>query len=711
MYIQNLGYYPIQYQKKWIVRFLMFKFLPLLNILCTINFDLSFQIKMNKKEAEIRIKKISQEIDKHNYNYYVLVQPTIDDYTYDLLLKELIELENQYPDLRDANSPTQRVGNDSNQEFKQEKHKYPMLSLSNTYSEQEIVDFMERVERLIGQKPELVCELKYDGASISLTYKNGRLVQALTRGDGEKGDNVIENIKTIKSIPLLINTEDLADEFEIRGEIFLSHKGFLALNEERENNGENKFANPRNAAAGSLKIQNSSLVAKRPLDCYLYYFLSEHLPSKSHYQNLQKCKSLGFKISEHTRLCKNIKEVTQFIHYWDSERHKLPYDIDGIVIKVDNIDLQEQLGYTAKSPRWAVAYKFKAEQVATQLLSVSYQVGRTGAVTPVANLSPVFLAGTTVKRASLHNADIIENLDLHMNDEVWVEKGGEIIPKIVGVNKAVRIDNAEKIKFISHCPICQTALKRQSGEAAFYCPNEKGCEPQIKGRIAHFVSRKAMNIESLGEETIDLLFSVGLIKNVADLYDLKKEQLLPLERMAEKSAQNIIESVEKSKEQTFDKLLFALGIRHIGATVAKNLAYTFLSIDALKTASLEQLTGTNEIGEKIAQSLIRYFEDEDNQNIIKRLKISGLCFEIQQKKQQSEKLKGLSIVVSGKIENYSREEIKQWIEENGGKAVSAISAKTSYLLAGENTGTQKLEKARKLGIPIVSAEDFFENIK
>lgn len=665
---------------------------------------------MNKKEAEIRIKKLTQDIDNHNYNYYVLAQSTIDDYTYDLLLKELIELENQYPDLRDANSPTQRVGNDINQEFKQEKHKYPMLSLSNTYSEQEIVDFLERVERIIGQKPELVCELKYDGASISLTYKNGQLVQALTRGDGEKGDNVIENVKTIKSIPLRVNTKDLSDEFEIRGEIFLSHKGFLTLNKERENNGENKFANPRNAAAGSLKIQNSSLVAKRPLDCYLYYLLSEHLPSNSHYQNLQTCKSLGFKISEHTRLCKNIDEVTQFIHYWDSERHKLPYDIDGIVIKVDNIDLQEQLGYTAKSPRWAVAYKFKAEQVATQLLSVSYQVGRTGAVTPVANLSPVFLAGTTVKRASLHNADIIESLDLHINDEVWVEKGGEIIPKIVGVNKEKRKKNAEKVQFISHCPICQTLLERQSGEAAFYCLNEKGCEPQIKGRIAHFVSRKAMNIESLGEETIDLLFSAGLIKNVADLYDLKKEQLLPLERMAEKSAQNIIDSIEKSKGQAFDKLLFALGIRHIGATVAKNLTRTFSSIDTLKNASLEQLIQTDEIGEKIAQSLIHYFKDEDNQEIVKRLKTSGLCFETLQKEKQSEKLKGLSIVVSGKIENYSREAIKQLIEENGGKAVSAISTKTSYLLAGENIGAQKLERAKKLGIPIISAEDFFKNL-
>lgn len=665
---------------------------------------------MDNLEAKKRIDKLIQDIDNHNYKYYTLSQPTIDDYTYDMLMNELSELEQKYPELKQPNSPTQRVGNDINQEFIQIKHKYPMLSLSNAYNEQEIIEFIERIKRTINKEPELVCELKYDGASISLSYKNGQLTQALTRGDGEQGDNVIENVKTIKSIPLQIKNTDLPNEFEIRGEIFLPHKGFERLNIERENAGENKFANPRNAAAGSLKMQNSAMVAKRPLDCYLYYLISEQVPNKSHFLNLQKCKEWGFKISEHTKKCKNINEVSDFIKYWDKQRHQLPYDIDGIVIKVDNLDLQNELGYTAKSPRWAIAYKFKAEQVATQLLSVDYQVGRTGAITPVANLKPILLAGTTVKRASLHNADIINALDLHINDEVFVEKGGEIIPKIVGVNKEKRNNNTQAVRFITNCPICNTILQRQEGEAAFYCTNEKNCTPQIIGKIIHFVSRKAMNIDSLGEETIDLLFSENLIKNIADLYDLRKEQLLPLERMAEKSANNIIESIENSKKQSFDKLLFALGIRHVGSTVAKKLAHTFGSISNLQTASLEQLTDTHEIGEKIANSIINYFADSDNTNIITRLKNKGLQLQIEQTEKQSDKLKGLSIIVSGKIENYSREQIKQFIEDNGGKAVSSISAKTSYLVAGENIGAKKLEKANKLNIPIISPQYFFESL-
>ncbi len=665
---------------------------------------------MNKTEAQQRIQTLTTELNEHNYKYYVLSQPTIDDFTYDILMNELAELEKRFPEFLDVNSPTQRVGNDINQEFEQVKHKYPMLSLGNTYNEGELLDFVARIEKSIGKIPEFICELKYDGASISLTYKHGELSQALTRGDGEKGDNVIENIKTIKSIPLQIKGNDIPNEFEIRGEVLLPHEGFNKLNAERENLGEQPFANPRNAASGSLKLQNSSVVAKRPLDCFLYYFISDELPSTSHFGNLQKCKEWGFKVSEHTKRCKSADEIMDFIKYWDAERKNLPYDIDGIVIKVDDTNLQNELGYTAKSPRWAISYKFKAEQVATELLSVDYQVGRTGAVTPVANLRPIPLAGTIVKRASLHNADIIRALDLHLNDEVLVEKGGEIIPKIVGVNTDKRKPNAEPICFIKNCPICGNILTRKEGEAAFYCNNDKECEPQIKGKIVHFVSRKAMDIDSLGEETIDLLFSAGLIKNIADLYDLKKEQILPLERMAEKSANNIILSIENSKKQTFDKLLFGLGIRYVGATVAKKLAKEFKNIDNLQQATFEQLIATEEIGDKIAESIISYFKDFDNQEIIRRLKQHNLCLQIEEIAPQSEVLKGLSVVVSGKVEGCSREDMKKIIEDNGGKAVSSISAKTSFLVAGENIGQSKLEKAQKIGVEIISAEEFFRRI-
>lgn len=665
---------------------------------------------MNNTSIQQRIKNLRSQLNNHNYKYYVESNPEISDFDYDKLMQELIELETQHPDFFDANSPTQRVGNDINQDFKQLVHKYPMLSLGNTYNEQDIRDFDTRTRKVIEEEFIYVCELKYDGTSISLTYENGQLKHAVTRGDGEKGDDVSKNVKTIRSIPLTLNNKEVPQMFELRGEIFFPHQGFDKLNKEREEAGDATFANPRNAASGTLKLQNSAVVAKRPLDCFLYYLLSDNLPSDSHYDNLQQCKKWGFKIPEHIKKCSSIDDILEFINYWDTERHNLPYDIDGIVIKVDSINQQNELGYTAKSPRWAISYKFKAEQAISKLLSVDYQVGRTGAITPVANLEPVQLAGTIVKRASLHNSDIIALLDLHMNDEVYVEKGGEIIPKIVGVNKKARLINSEPVVFIKNCPECKTPLIRIEGEAKHYCPNESGCKPQIKGKIEHFVSRKAMNIDSLGEETIDLLLVNNLIKNAADLYSLKKNQLLPLERMAEKSANNIISSIEASKQQPFDRVLFGLGIRHIGSTVAKNLTKTFKNIEALKAASFEELTETDEIGEKIAFSLIEYFKDLEQIDILSKLQESNLQFETEEQESKSEKLKGLSIIASGKLANFSRDEIKQVIEENGGKPVSSISAKTNYLIAGENIGPKKLEKAEKLNIPIISEEEFLKLI-
>ena len=668
---------------------------------------------MTKQDIQNRINYLRKELNQHNYNYYVKSQPTISDYDYDMLINELIMLEKENPEFFDANSPSQRVGNDINVEFKQIKHKYQMLSLGNTYSKQEIIDFDNRVRKIIGNNFEYVCELKFDGTSISLTYINGKLHHAVTRGDGVMGDDVTSNVKTIKSIPLQLHGDDYPGELEARGEIIIPLKAFKRLNEERIEIGEAPFANPRNAASGSLKIQNSSIVAKRPLDCYLYYILGKNLKFDNHYDNLQYAKKWGLKISENYKLCKNIDEIIEFIEYWDKERKNLDYDIDGIVLKVNSIEQQNVLGYTAKSPRWAIAYKFKAERVATKLYSIDYQVGRTGVITPVANLEPVQLGGTIVKRASLHNADIIKKLDIRINDIVFVEKGGEIIPKIVGVDLSRREANSKPLVYIDKCPECGTVLKKNEGEANHFCPNEFACPPQIKGKIEHFISRKAMNIDSLGQETIDLLFKNNLINNVADLYDLTIEQIIPLERMGQKSASNIIKSIEESKNVPFQKVIYALGIRFVGETVAKTLAKNFNSIDAIENSNLEQLIAVDEIGEKIAESIITFFKNENNRNLVERLKNKGLQFEISEEEQNksSDKLAGLSIIISGSFKNHSRDELKLLIEENGGKNVSSISKNTNYLLAGDKIGPSKLAKVEKLGIPIISEDDFIEMIK
>jgi len=662
---------------------------------------------MDKAEAKYKIESLKKQIEQHNYNYYVLSQPTVDDFTYDQALKELTNLEQQYPEYFDPHSPTQRVGNDSASEFKQLPHKYPMLSLGNTYSEGELRDFDTRTKKLLNEDFEYVCELKYDGASISLTYVNGKLSHAVTRGDGVSGDDVTNNVKTIKSIPLTLRGSYFPSEFEIRGEIIMPHDSFSKLNAEREEIGEMPFANPRNAASGTLKQQNSSVVAKRNLDCYLYYMLGKDLPCDLHYDNLTKAKEWRFKISPFIQKSKTIEGLLEYIEFWTNERHNLPYDIDGIVIKINSLRQQEELGFTAKTPRWAIAYKFKAEQAATKLISIDYQVGRTGAITPVANLAPVQLAGTVVKRASLHNADQINLIDIRIGDTVLVEKGGEIIPKVVGVDLSNRPLNSSPVEYISVCPECGTSLERKEGEAKHYCPNELGCPPQIKGKIEHFISRKAMNIDGLGEETIDLLFKENLIKNIADLYQLKKEQLVPLERLGQKSADRIIQSIEESKKIPFAKVLFALGIRYVGETVAKKLANSLKSIDKISQSSIEELTNVDEIGDKIAESVILHFKNETNRQIIDNLKLAGIQFEITDENNSlSEKLKGLSIIISGVFTNHSREEIKTLIELHGGKNVSSISSKTNYLLAGENMGPGKLEKAKKLEIPIIS-EDFF----
>ncbi len=668
---------------------------------------------MDKQQAKQHIEELRKELEEHNYQYYVLSHPTISDFEFDMKLKELEKLEADFPEFTDSNSPTQRVGSDINQEFVQVKHQYPMLSLSNSYSEQELLDFDQRIKKLIDEPYEFVCELKFDGTSISLTYENGSLVRAVTRGDGEKGDDVTANAKTIRSIPLRLKGSDYPEKFEIRGEVLLPFAVFNELNQAREDIGEVPFANPRNAASGTLKMQNSAEVAKRKLDAYFYYLLGENLPDDGHFESLEHAKRWGFKISEHIRKCADIQDVLHFIKYWDSERFNLPVATDGIVIKVNSRRLQNNLGFTAKSPRWAVAYKFKAEQVSTTLESVSFQVGRTGAVTPVANLTPVLLAGTIVKRASLHNADIINKLDLHINDVVFVEKGGEIIPKIVDVNDSLRHPMAQKVVFAANCPECGTTLIRREGEAAHYCPNETGCSPQIKGKIEHFISRKAMNIDGLGQETIELLYNEGLIHNSADLYDLTSDQLIPLERMGEKSAERILKSLEDSKNVPFERVLFALGIRFVGETVAKKLAQKLISIDQIQAASLETLTDIDEIGGKIAESVLAYFKDERNLEIISRLKTKGLQFELDQSvlTERSSKLEGLNIVISGTFEKYSRDELKDMIEKNGGKNVGSISKKTSYLLGGSNIGPSKLEKVEKLGIPIISEEEFLKMIE
>jgi len=668
---------------------------------------------MNQAEAKIHIEELREQLHIYNHNYYVLSQPSISDYDFDMLLNELITLENRYPEFTDPSSPSQRVGSDINLEFNQVEHKYPMLSLGNTYSEEEIRDFENRIKKLIDGDVEYVCEMKYDGTSISLTYKNGKLVQAVTRGDGIKGDDVTANVKTIRSVPLQLKGEGYPEEFEIRGEILMPFAVFNALNEEREEMGETPFANPRNAASGTLKMQNSSVVAKRKLDCYLYYLLGKEIPNRNHYDNLLVAKDWGFKIPANTALCKNIDEVIAFIKKWDEKRDTLPVPIDGIVIKVNSLDMQEELGFTAKSPRWAISYKYKAERVSTKLEMVTYQVGRTGSITPVANLDAVQLAGTTVKRASLHNADIIQNLDLHENDTVYVEKGGEIIPKIVGVELSERSSEAKAIQYIEECPECGSPLIRKEGEANHYCPNEMSCPPQIKGKIEHFISRRAMDLDGLGEETIDLLFQKKLISDVSDLYRLTKENIIPLDRMGDKSAERILTSIENSKQIPYERVLYALGIRYVGITVAKKLAKAIPSINKLAISTLEELIEVDEIGGKIAESIVEYFSSEYHQNLIADLKEFGLQLEkeIVVDENASNALEGLSIVISGSFSKYSRDELKDMIELHGGKNVSSISKKTSFLLAGEKVGPSKLAKLEKLKIEMKTEDEFLEMIE
>ena len=660
-------------------------------------------------EIADRIKALREELERHNYDYYVLSSPTISDFEFDRKMRELQDLEAAHPEYFDPHSPTQRVGSDLTKNFDQVVHKYPMLSLGNTYSKEEVRDFYERVGRALNEPFEIVAELKYDGTSISVTYKEGRLSQAVTRGDGVRGDDVTANVKTIRSVPLKLRPGSYPDEFELRGEILLPWSEFDRLNKEREEQEEPLFANPRNAASGTLKLQDPKIVASRKLDAYFYYLLGESLPEEGHYENLQEVRSWGFKVSDAMRKCHDLQEIYDFIDYWDVERKNLPVATDGIVLKVNSLRQQRNLGYTAKNPRWAIAYKFQAERAVTTLREVSYQVGRTGAITPVANLDPVLLAGTVVKRASLHNADIIANLDLHIGDQVFVEKGGEIIPKIVGVDVDYRSANpvGEKVRFISHCPECGTALVRPEGEAAHYCPNETGCPPQIKGRIEHFVTRKAMNV-NIGPETIEDLYEKGLVRDIADLYTLRMEDLLSLERWAEKSARNLLKSLDESKSVPFERVLYGLGIRYVGETVAKRLASVFHSIGQLREASFETLVGVDEIGERIAQSVLDYFKDERNVRIVERLESYGLKMAIDESvlANKSDKLKGLTIVISGTFARHSRDEYKAMIEQHGGKNTGSISKKTNYLLAGENMGPAKLEKATVLGIKILSEDEF-----
>ncbi|MBN2274151.1 MAG: NAD-dependent DNA ligase LigA [Bacteroidales bacterium] len=656
---------------------------------------------------EEKIQHLRKLIDIHNHNYYVLSQPTISDFEYDSLMQELIQLEKDHPEFFDPHSPTHRIGSDIDNTFDQVVHAYPMLSLSNTYTREEISDFIERIRKLLpDQSVEYVCELKYDGVSISLTYEKGRLERAVTRGDGEKGDDVTANVRTIRSIPLVLGGHDYPEHFIIRGEIFLPHEGFERMNRERLETGEPLFANPRNAAAGTLKLQNSSQVAKRPLDCFLYFLLGENLPYNTHYENLMKAREWGFKIPPHLKKCRNLKEISDYIDHWDSQRSKLSFDIDGIVIKVNSYRQQQLAGYTAKSPRWAIAYKFKAEQALTRLISIDYQVGRTGAITPVANLQPVLLAGTTVKRASLHNADQIELMDIRLNDMVYIEKGGEIIPKVVGVDREKRQPDSLPVHYITHCPECGFKLIRREGEAKHFCPNETGCPPQLKGKLEHFVSRKAMDI-GLAEATIDQLFKHGLLTDCADFYSLKKDQLIKLERFAAKSAENLINSIEASKNVSWERVLYALGIRYVGETVAKKLAMSFSSIEALSAATAEELTSVEEIGDKIAESLVQYFNNEKNQKLIERLKLAGVRLKDEQntKTLVSDKLSGKNFVISGTFHEHSRDEIKKLIEQHGGKNLSSVSGNTHYIVAGDDMGPAKRDKARKLGIPIITEDE------
>ncbi|PIF33992.1 DNA ligase (NAD+) [Flavobacterium sp. 9] len=664
---------------------------------------------MNIQET---IQALRNELNQHNHNYYVLDNATISDYEFDIKLKELQDLENKHPEFFDENSPTQRVGGTVTKNFKTIAHQSRMYSLDNSYSKEDLLDWETRIQKVLGNVTlQYTCELKYDGASISITYENGKLVQALTRGDGFQGDEVTNNIKTIKSVPLQLKG-NFPERFDIRGEIILPFAGFEKMNQELIEIGETPYSNPRNTASGSLKLQDSAEVAKRPLECLLYFVTGNNLPFSTQYEGLESARKWGFKVPNEAKLVNNMQEVFDFIDYWDVHRHNLPYETDGVVIKVNSIQHQEELGYTAKSPRWAIAYKFKSEQVSTKLKSISYQVGRTGAITPVANLEPVQLAGTIVKRASLHNADQIEKLDIRINDTVFVEKGGEIIPKIIAVDLSQRPENSEVTQYITHCPECQTELVRNEGEANHYCPNFYGCPPQIIGRIQHYISRKAMDIEGLGGETVALLFKNDLVHNYADLYELKVEDILHLERMAQKSAENLVKGVEKSKEIPFESVLFALGIRFVGETVAKKLAKHYKNIDALSKASLMDLILVDEIGERIAKSVIEFFENEENKTIIERLKNHGVQFEIVEKinPNATEKFIGKTFVVSGVFAQFSRDELKKTIEDNGGKVGSSISAKTDFVVAGDNMGPAKLEKASKLNIPILSEQDFINKL-
>lgn len=663
-------------------------------------------------EIASKIAALREALDKYNHAYYVLSAPEIPDKVFDEMMKELEELEKTYPQYTDPHSPTQRVGSDLSKEFEQVAHTYPMLSLGNTYSEGEVRDFYERTSRTLNEPFEIVCELKYDGTSISLTYEQGRLVRAVTRGDGSKGDDVTANVKTIRSVPLKLMGDNYPEYFEIRGEILLPWAEFDRINKERESQEEPLFANPRNAASGTLKQQNPTIVAARKLDAYFYYLIGDNLPAEGHYENLQLARSWGFKVPDVIRKCSTLDEVFTYINHWDKERKNLPVATDGIVLKVNSLRQQKNLGFTAKSPRWAIAYKFQAERALTRLNSVSFQVGRTGAITPVANLEPVQLSGTVVKRASLHNADIIAGLDLHIGDQVYVEKGGEIIPKIVGVDMGSRFMVGDKVQFCKICPECGTPLVRPEGEAAHYCPNEMGCPPQIKGKIEHFVTRKAMDINA-GPETVDALFEAGLIRNVADLYDLKYADLLRLERWADTSAKKFLTSLEESKQVPFERVLYGLGIRYVGETVAKRLAGTFHTMEALESAPLDLLVTVDEIGGRIAQSVTEFFANEESRKLVNRLKEAGLQMSISEEvmANRSDKLNGLTIVISGTFVLHSRDEYKVMIEKNGGKNSGSVSGKTDYILAGDNMGPAKLEKAAKLGVKIINETDFLKLIE
>ena len=670
---------------------------------------------MSLFEIKERIESIVIELNEHNYRYYVLAQPTLSDFEYDKKLEELARLEKEYPEYLDPESPTIKVGGYITKEFETVKHKWPMLSLGNTYNEQDLKDFDERVRKVIGDDFEYVCELKFDGLSISLSYENGKLIRAITRGDGTQGDDVTHNVKTIRSIPKTIKALGYPESFDIRGEVFMHRAAFEKLNNERIENNENAFANPRNFASGTLKMQDSTVVAKRPLDCFLYFLYTEKYSYKTHWESLEAVKNWGFHVCEHTKLCQNIDHVLEFIHYWEEHRFGLSYDIDGIVIKVNNLNQQQELGFTAKSPRWAISYKYKAQEVETILEKVTYQVGRTGAVTPVANLRPVLLAGTTVKRATLHNSNEIKRLDLHLGDTVLVEKGGEIIPKIIAVNTSKRDHSALRVIYPEVCPECKTPLIRKEGEAVHYCPNDEDCPPQIIGKIQHFIGRKAMNIDGLGDETIESFYKKGFIVHISDLYTLyEKEDLLKqIDRFGEKSISNMLEGIEKSKQMPFEKVLFGLGIRYVGETVAKKLAAYFKNIDSLMNANFEELVAVEEIGERIAESLIEYIKDPRHKEQIEQLRSHGLQFEsvLKMVELESSKLEGKSFIISGVFENYSRDELKDIIEANSGKIVSSISAKLNYLVAGDNMGPAKLEKATKLQIPIISDDDLIKMLQ